>query len=142
MAIGKLVKTAVDPNNPLDGSAQQGGQPAVSDFLTIQSLTNFAAMTGAITAAWHALATLDASIFGQVWIPYAFAGLFGAVSIAISPDAMRRNGKWDLGATASAAFIALINSLVLAGAVVGTRVAVDLPEPQQLQEQVAPSGAP
>ncbi len=40
--------------SPLDAS-QPGSTRGISNFLTLQSFTNFAAMAGAISAAWHAL---------------------------------------------------------------------------------------
>ena len=99
------------------------------DRLTVQSLTNFAAMTGSITAAWNGLKTLDPQLFSGIWVPYAFAFLFGFVSILISLDGLKKDksGKLDFGSIAGAIFIALINSIVLASAVVGASVATGSP---------------
>jgi len=36
----------------MDGSTGTSDENSVSDFVTIQSLANFATMTGALTAAW------------------------------------------------------------------------------------------
>jgi hypothetical protein len=107
--------------SPLDASAHGGGAPgAVSNFLTLQSFTNFAAMAGAISAAWHAARQLDAGL-GAIWVPYALAGLWGVISFVMSWPGLRKEG--NAGTMLAAAFIALVNALVLAGAVVGTDLA-------------------
>jgi len=129
MAISSLFKTRVSPAEPLDGSSSDESEVLTSDFLTVQSLTNFGAMTGGITAAWHALVRLDADIFSTLWWPYAFAAVFGLVSILISSDALKKDGKWSAGAISSAVFVAIINSLVLASAVVGTGIVVQVSAP-------------
>ena len=135
MTIGSLFKTSTSAHAPLDGSSAtlertvlEGGADAaaatsISDFLTVQSLTNFAAMTGAITAGWKALERLDPTRFSALWVPYAFAGLFGVVSLLISTNALKSAGKWDAGNVLGAIFIGLLNALVLASAVVGASVA-------------------
>lgn len=140
MTIGSLFKTSTSVHAPLDGSsatlertALEGGSDvaratSISDFLTLQSLTNFAAMTGAITAAWKALERLDPTSFSALWVPYAFAGVFGVVSLLISTKALKSDGKWDAGNVLGAAFIGLINALVLASAVVGASVATTASE--------------
>lgn len=141
MSPGSLFKTATRADAPFDGSiafapGSSSSMPAsssstsVSDFLTVQALTNFAAMTGAITAAWHALARLS-PMFSSAWVPYAFAGAFGLVSILISSDALKNPGslKLDIGRVMAAIFIAVINALVLASAVVGTGMVVPSPAP-------------
>jgi hypothetical protein len=127
MAVTSLFKTTTSVESPLDASSGDSKKPPVSDFLTVQSLTNFAAMTGAITAAWNGLRVLSPPLFSGIWVPYAFAFLFGIVSILMSLDGLRKeNGKADIGNIAGAIFIALINSLVLASAVVGAAVATNL----------------
>jgi hypothetical protein len=135
MTIGSLFKTTTSVAAPLDGSSAilegaaleraSAAAPAtsISDFLTVQSLTNFAVMTGAITAAWKALERLNPTTFSELWVPYAFAGVFGVVSLLISTDALKSGGKWDAGSVVGAIFIAVINALVLASAVVGASVA-------------------
>lgn len=127
MAVGSLFKTTTNPESPLDASGGTTTSPTVSDFITIQSLTNFAAMTGSITAAWGALQRLDPQLFSELWVPYAFAGVFGVVSILTSLKGLRKNGttKLDPGSVLGAAFIGLINSLVLPSAVVGADVATN-----------------
>jgi hypothetical protein len=124
MGITSLLKTTTGGASPLDASNGTEEKPAVSDFLTIQSLTNFAAMTGSITAAWGALQRLNPNLFSALWVPYAFAGVFGLVSILISLDGLKKAGseKLELGDVLGAIFIAVINSLVLASAVVGADI--------------------
>jgi hypothetical protein len=58
MAVMNLFTTTTSVNSPLDASNGTDAKPGVSDFLTVQALTNFAAMTGAITAAWNAVQKL------------------------------------------------------------------------------------
>jgi hypothetical protein len=115
------IVTSVD--DPLDASSVTVGEPgvSVSNFLTIQSFTNLAAMTGAITAAWHALVRLDSDLFSGLWVPYLFAMMFGLISILISVDGLKKpkSSDYDWSKVVTAIFIAIINSLVLASAVVG-----------------------
>lgn len=124
MALLSVFKTTTAADSPLDASGGTDEKPTVSDFLTVQSFSNFAMMTGAITAAWHALQTPipAASTF---WVPYGFAFFWAVVSILISIEGLRKEGKDKLeaGTVLGAIFAALINSLVLAGAVVGTNLA-------------------
>lgn len=124
MAVASLFKASTSADSPLDASGGTGAQSAVSDFLTVQSLTNFAAMTGSISAAWHALQRLNPTLFSTLWVPYGFAALFGLVSILTSLDGLKKQGstKLDRGTVLAAFFIAVINSLVLASAVVGADV--------------------
>jgi hypothetical protein len=114
-------QTTTSSASPLDGSGGESAKPTVSDFLTVQSLANFAAMTGSITAAWAALKRLNQELFSSIWVPFVFAGLFGVVSVLISLDGLRKGSpaKLDPGTLAAAIFAAVINSLVLASAVLG-----------------------
>jgi hypothetical protein len=125
MAVMSVFKTTTDPSSPLDASGGTDTGHAVSDFLTVQSFTNFAAMTGAITAAWNALQRVWPQT-STLWVPYSLALAFGIISILISLDGLKKKGatKREPGALGGALFVGLINSLVLAGAVVGTNVAV------------------
>lgn len=132
MAIRDIFKTTATEAAPTNGAVADPGQAvgnstatAVSDFLTVQSLANFSVMTGAITTAWKALQRLSED-FAGIWVPYAFAGLFAIVSLVSSIDGLKKEGK--LGPVFSAAFIALINGLVLASAVVGTDAVTEIPE--------------
>lgn len=124
MAVMNVFKSTTTDNSPLDGSEGTTAKPAVSDFLTIQSFTNFAAMTGAITAAWHALQQLTPAA-STLWMPYGLAFVWALISVLISMDGLKQTGsdKLDVGTVLGAIFVASINSLVLAGAVVGTNVA-------------------
>jgi hypothetical protein len=126
MAVMNVFKTTTTAESPLDASTGTEAKPPVSDFITIQSFTNFAAMTGAITAAWHALQTLTPGA-AAIWVPYLFAFVWAIVSFLISIDGLKKSkgGKetLDPGTVIGAVFVALINSLVLAGAVVGTNIA-------------------
>ena len=120
-----LFKTTTSIESPLDASlGRDQASPQVSDFLTIQSLTNFAAMTGAITAAWNALIRLNAPVFSPIWVPYGFAVLWGMVSILASLDGLTQGGtpRQKIANVIAAIFIAVINALILASAVVGATV--------------------
>lgn len=123
MAVMNLFKTTTTLDSPLDASSGTQEKPGVSDFLTVQSLANFAAMTGAITAAWNALQKV-APQASALWVPYVFAAIWAVVSLLISIEGLKktRNGstKLERGTSVGAVFVAAINSLVLAGAVVGT----------------------
>ncbi len=121
-----VLKTTTNADSPLDGHITGAkAESAVSDFLTIQSFTNFAAMTGAITAAWNALQRLTPAA-AAVWVPYVFALGWGFVSLLISIEGLKKNKDGtktvEPGTLVAAIFIALVNSLVLAGAVVGTNI--------------------
>jgi hypothetical protein len=119
-----VLMTTTTAMSPLDASTGTDAKAPVSDFITIQSLTNFAAMTGAITAAWHALQGLT-SHAATLWVPYSFAFAWAVVSLLISEDGLKKTpgGKVEWGTRAGAIFFAFLNSLVLAGAVVGTKIA-------------------
>jgi hypothetical protein len=126
MAVMNVFKTTTTAESPLDASTGTEAKPTVSDFITVQSFTNFAAMTGAITAAWHALQTLTPGA-AAIWVSYLFAFVWAIVSFLISVDGLKKTKdgkeKLELGTLVGAVFVALINSLVLAGAVVGTNIA-------------------
>jgi hypothetical protein len=126
MAVMNVFKTTTTAESPLDASTGTEAKPTVSDFITVQSFTNFAAMTGAITAAWHALQTLTPGA-AAIWVLYLFAFVWAIVSFLISVDGLKKTKdgkeKLELGTLVGAVFVALINSLVLAGAVVGTNIA-------------------
>lgn len=125
MGVMNVFMTTTTAESPLDGSTGTEQKPAVSDFITVQSLTNFAAMTGAITAAWHALQRLT-PIAEAIWVPYLFAFIWFIISFLISIKGLKtKNGteKLEIGTLGGAIFVGLINCLVLAGAVVGTNIA-------------------
>ena len=124
MSGSSVLMTSTSADAVTDGSTGNTSKPGVSDFLTVQSFTNFAAVSGAITAAWHAVHSLNPQMFGP-WFPYACAFLWATISYQISKDGLGKvdaSGKsvvpW--GTTGQALFFAFINALVLAGSVVGT----------------------
>ena len=107
--------------------AGNGERP--SDFVTPASLANFAAMTGAISAAWSGLQRLNAPLFSALWVPFLLAGLWGVISVVMSLDSYRKDANdhskgWKSGALIGGIFIAFLNSLVLASAVAGAGIAV------------------
>ncbi len=123
MSTMDLFKTTTSAEKPLDSSHGTPESPGVSDFVTVQSLANFAVMTGAITASWNALKAVT-EWGSQIWVPYAFALTWGIISLVMSLEGLKKDhddgARLDLGSVLAAGFIARINSLVLAGAVVGT----------------------
>jgi hypothetical protein len=126
MAIFQVLSTTTAEASPLDASAGTPAKAGVSDFLTIQSFANFGAMTGAITAAWHALQVVWPG--GKVFaVPYGLALAWGIISVLMSLEGLKTDvggvKKLQIGNLAAAIFIAIINALVLAGAVVGTGLA-------------------
>jgi hypothetical protein len=130
MAVAAVFKTTTTEESPLSGIVTEPGgaaarpnTTAVSDFITVQSFTNFAAIAGAITAAWQALQRVDNRL-STLWVPYAFAALFALASLVSSWQGMKGgDDRLKLGTLLVAVFIAIINALVLASAVVGTDVA-------------------
>ena len=130
MSITNVFMTKSSKQAPQDGSSDSGAgdDTKISDFLSVQALANFGAMTGGITAAWHALASLNAQL-ATLWVPYGFALLWGVTSIVMSSDALKKNGNLDAGKIIAVLFVALINVLVLGSAVVGTGVPVIPPSP-------------
>ena len=121
MPVMKVFKTTTAKASPLDGSQGGNDTQAVSDFLTVQSFTNFAAMTGAITAAWQTLKRLAPDASWLPYVPYGLAFIWAIISVLISLEGLKKDGgALDWGAVLGAIFVGFINSLVLAGAVVGT----------------------
>jgi len=120
MGITNVLKTTTSAASPLDASTGDTSKPPISEFLTIQSLANFAAMVGAITAAWNGLRILN-PWFSTPWVPYLFAFAWGVISVSISLSGLKHENseKFNFGAIGQASFIALLNALVLASAVVG-----------------------
>ncbi len=125
MALGNVFKTSTRDESPLDGSGGSSSKDTVSDFLTIQSFANFPTMVGALTAVWHGLQRPLPQL-ASIWTPYILAAAFGLVSYVSSLNGLKKNGKLEFGTCLSGAFVALLNSIVLAGAIVGTDVAVGL----------------
>src|SRR5215471_7309960 len=128
MAVMNVFQTTTNPESPLDASTGTQAKPAVSDFITAQSFTNFAATTGAFTAAWHALQNLTPWTWTAAkWVPLVFAFAWAIFSFLSSIDGLKKfkggTERLDWGTLFGAGFVAFINALVLAGAVVGTNVA-------------------
>lgn len=119
MTMFELFSAKTGAKSPLDASKGEEESRQVSGFLTIQSFTNFSAMTGGIIAAWSALKLIDKNIFSSLIVPFVFAFLFGIISIVISIDGLKKEGKPDFASIAAAIFIGIINALVLASAVIG-----------------------
>lgn len=136
MGLGKVFMTTTRANAPLDaglsvGDASSGNSSMVSEFITVQSFANFAAMTGAITATWHALQRLFPAA-ESIWTPYIISVIWGLIAFSVSFEGLKQNDdsgfhkKLRVGTVLAAIFIAFVNSLILAGAVVGTSVATGL----------------
>jgi len=119
MAVKTVFMTNVAAESPLDSSGGTGAQ--VSNFLTVQTFTNFAVMTGAITAAWHGLRSLTPHA-ATFWVPYGFSFAWAVVSVVMSLEGLTKNSPNKVGTVLQAIFLAAVNSLVLGGAVVGTSV--------------------
>jgi len=124
MGLMSAFKLSAGSASPLVASGGSDPGRSVSGFITVQSFTNFAAMTGALLAAWKALQVVLPGA-SALWVPYALAGAFGLVSLLISLEGLKRSGSkgYDAGDVAGAVLVAFFNSLVLAGAVVGTGAA-------------------
>jgi hypothetical protein len=135
MSIAKAFATTTSTAEPTSGNlggAAPAGTKSVSDFITVQSLTNFAAMTGGIAAAWGGGQSLWNPLHGQ-WFPFTLCALFGLFSLIAS-----RPGETVSCADGTAvpgqppvavrwlqpSFIALVNVFVLYGAVIGASTAV------------------
>ncbi|MFE3174355.1 hypothetical protein ACFXPA_13480 [Amycolatopsis sp. NPDC059090] len=135
MSLAKAFATTTPTAEPTSGNlgdSAPAGTKNVSDFVTVQSLTNFAAMTGAVSAAWGGAQRFWNPLHGQ-WFPFTLCALFGLVSLLAS-----RPGEKMLDASGAAlpgqpsslirwlqpSFIALVNVFVLYGAVVGAASAI------------------
>jgi hypothetical protein len=116
-----LFMTSARAEAPYDGAVDGGANTSVSDFLTLQSVTNFAVMSTALAGAWKGLQKLDAGLFSGIWVPYALAGVFGALSVIMSWDAYKKpDGSRDGGKIGMAVFLGFLNSMALASAIIGT----------------------
>jgi len=115
MGFSSVFMVSTPPDSRFTAVPGDDPRRSVSDFLTTQSFANFAAMTGAVGAAWKALQLVFPSA-AALWVPYAIAFAWGLISVWISIEAI----KEPKSNIAVAVFIGFVNSLVLAGAVVGT----------------------
>jgi hypothetical protein len=126
MRFANVFMTTTNIKYPTDASTGTEDKLAVSEFVTVQSFANYALITGAITAAWRALQMLMPEL-STIWVPYGLAFLWAIISFVISIEGLKtnKNGqkKLKVGTGLQAIFIAFINSLVLASAVVGTNIA-------------------
>ena len=129
-----MVRTADD--SPVDTSGVPGNNK-ISDFLSLQSLTNFSVMTGGISAVWHGLQKLDPSL-STIWVPFAMACGWGIASLLMSlgahsfdHDVPKKGGaggtekKLSWGQLAPALFVGFINVVTLFSAVVGVSAVVE-----------------
>jgi multisubunit Na+/H+ antiporter MnhB subunit len=125
-----LFKTTTRGDSPLDSSRGTPEKSGVSDFITVQSLMNFTVMTAIISTAWLSLQKLVPSA-ASIWVPYGFAFLWGGISFLMSLEGLKKPGEKapKLGPIAAAIFIAVLNSLVLANAIIGTSVALGIYQP-------------
>ena len=115
MGFSSAFKVSTAPDSRFAAAPGDDPKHSVSNFLTVQSFTNFAAMTGAIAAAWQAMQLVWPSTSAP-WVPYIMAFAWGLISVWMSIETI----KEPKSNVAVAIFIAFLNSLVLAGAVVGT----------------------
>jgi len=123
MGIGNVFMTSTTEDSPLDSSRTDPNESLVSDFLTVQSLTNFAVMTGAITTAWLALQKLEPSAVTH-WVPFWFAVAWAVISILMSHEVLLKDGLPKcVPRILAAVFVAGINALVLFSAVLGIETA-------------------
>lgn len=110
---------ARNPSNSQTLGVSQEEQTSVSEFLTVQSLTNFAAITGAITIAWKALMTLSSSDFSTQWTPFVMALAWLVVSLIATAAQQDKSARTSVVFWTTGIFIGIINALVLFGAVIG-----------------------
>lgn len=122
------------------GDQAHDNTTTASDFITVQSLANFAVMAGAITAAWGGASSLSATFNGR-WFPFVLCAVFGLVSVLTVAGAgkptddaarIRPVQSWSAGLAdgikkwTSPSFIALVNVFVLYSAVLGAGAATHL----------------
>ena len=115
MSVARAFGTSVSTETPTDPT--QGGTKIVSDFITVSSLTNFSAMTGAIAAAWGGARQLSHSFDGKT-TPFVLCVAFAIVSLLAS-SVGKDPRKWG-----PAVFIAAVNTMTLFGAVVSATAVV------------------
>jgi hypothetical protein len=124
MAISDALFTSVSKANPSNSQTEgveSDDQTTASEFLTVQSLTNFAAMTGALTVAWKALIALSSASFSTQWTPFFMALAWFVVSLVTTVAQQDSAGRKNVGSWASWTFIGIVNSLVLFAAVIGIK---------------------
>lgn len=93
----------VDKENPTSAATADmnaDSQVKSSAFLTVQSFTNFAAVTGAISTAWLALKALDSDHFDSTLWPFLLSIAWLATCLVTSYQAgAAGNNKASFGIT-------------------------------------------
>lgn len=116
---------AMEP--PLQEAADAAETPArVTSLMTIQSLTNFTGASTVVTALWRLFQSLgDWSWVDSRLLPFGLCVAFGVASWVAS--------IWDNGASSMklrdkilGLVVALVNSCIIAAAVLGLNEAIDL----------------
>ena len=132
-ALGTTVRADEQTNGNLGVAAPDEGTvttKTVSDFITVQSLTNFSAMTGGIAAAWGGASNLSAVLHGR-WFPFLLCLVFGLMSLITSrpwETVVDDHGQPVPNQPSSVvkmlqpSFISLINTFILYSAVLGVSV--------------------
>lgn len=115
--------TTTRAESPLDGSGGTVNKAAVSDFVTIQSLTNFAVMSMSISAAWRVIQQLQLPGYSTWWWPFGLCLFFGLLSFGTSWEGLKKSKQISWPHVGGAVFIAFINSLILTSAVIGATTA-------------------
>lgn len=100
---------SIDGNTGVIG---EGEHTSVSEFLTVQSLSNFPVVAAAISTTWGGL-RVAWSGFDYYYTPAVFCLFYAVVSMVTSD--LDRNHRVVI----SAAFVAVVNSMVLFSAVIG-----------------------
>ena len=124
MAASDAFFVGVAKANPTSAATDElaaDDQAKSSAFLTVQSFTNFAAATGAITTAWLALKVANKDMFEGAWVPLTLSVLWLVVSLVASAQAAEEK---KVSFWVSSLFLGFMNSLTLFAAVVGASTAV------------------
>lgn len=112
------LRTSVRADAPYDanlsGTTDAANRKEVSDFVTVQSLSNFSVTSAAFLGIWTGLQRAYPPLASQL-VPAALCLLFTIASIAVSKP---KGSEW-----ASVLPIALINGLILYVAVIGAGTA-------------------
>lgn len=106
------------PSSAATEEVSAADQTKNSAFLTVQSFTNFAAATGAITGAWLALQALNEQHFSGRWVPFVLSCLWLVVSLITSAQAGAASEK-KTSFWVSSIFLGFMNALTLFAAVIG-----------------------